>query len=438
MKKRIVGSILAALMLVLLGQVNVLAAPSVALSRQSLMADGKATACALYFIDGSNFIKLRDLAYILNETESQFGVDWNGPTNTITLTKGNAYTPNGSELAVPGKNNAATAVVSNQEIQLDGKPVTDLMVYNIGGSNYFKLRELGDVLGFGVDYDAAANAVILKSAVTVKVSTAADLLNAIAPNTRIVLAAGAYDLSSANISEVSNNYVSWETVYDGTQVVITGVKNCMISGAGAASTSVVVKPRYANVLNFSACANITIDNLTIGHTIEPGYCTGGVLRFSDSKNIGIESCVMYGCGTYGIIMEKVNGLTVRDTDIKECTYGIMTATASSSLLFENSNFYDCIGYTMIALDNCDKVDFNTCSIKNNTSDTGWDNLIFLSVCDTVTFNSCTISGNAINSMLKVFNSNAVSFKDNIIQDNTFTTGVFDEGSETNVVFSPKL
>jgi hypothetical protein len=35
--------------------------------------------------------------------------------------------------------------------------------YNIDGSNYFKLRDLGDALGFTVDYDADSNTAIVLS-----------------------------------------------------------------------------------------------------------------------------------------------------------------------------------------------------------------------------------------------------------------------------------
>ena len=35
--------------------------------------------------------------------------------------------------------------------------------YNIDGSNYFKLRDLGNALGFTVDYDADSNTAIVLS-----------------------------------------------------------------------------------------------------------------------------------------------------------------------------------------------------------------------------------------------------------------------------------
>ncbi len=363
-------------------------------------------------------------------------MDWDSDTNTVSINTGKAYESNGSELNTSASDNHSTAVVSLQTIQINGNIATDLSVYNIGGSNYFNLRELNDALWFRVDFDAAANAEIVDSMTSVNVSTAAELLNAIAPNTRIILSSGTYNLSSVNIASVNNDYVSWETVYDGTEVIVTGVKNCIISGsAGADSTSVVVEPRYADVLSFSDCFNISIDNLTIGHTTEPGYCTGGVLNFYDLENAGIESCVLYGCGTFGIIGDEVNGLTVSDTEIKDCTYGILSVSSSSSLSFENCSFYDCAGYTMMAFDNCDDVSFDGCLIDNNIASSGWgDSLIFLSVCDTVKFADCIISGNNADSLMKVFNCNAVSFNDSSVENNTFAIGVFAEGSDTKVTF----
>ena len=48
---------------------------------------------------------------------------------------------------------------------IDGKAADGLSVYNIGGNNYFKLRDLGDALGFTVDYDADSNTAIVLSKV---------------------------------------------------------------------------------------------------------------------------------------------------------------------------------------------------------------------------------------------------------------------------------
>ena len=53
-------------------------------------------------------------------------------------------------------------VASPQNLSVDGVDA-DCDKYNIDGSNYFKLRDLGDALGFTVDYDADSNTAIVLS-----------------------------------------------------------------------------------------------------------------------------------------------------------------------------------------------------------------------------------------------------------------------------------
>ena len=133
------------------------------LSPQKLSVDGKDIDCEKYNINDSNYFKLRDLAYLLNGTGSQFGVGFDGATATVTITTGEAYTPAGGEL-VTNVDNSATAQPSNQAILIDGEKHDELTVYNIGGSNFFQLRELGSILGFEVDYDVSTNTAIVRSA----------------------------------------------------------------------------------------------------------------------------------------------------------------------------------------------------------------------------------------------------------------------------------
>lgn len=132
----------------------------VEISRQSLLVDGEEKEVRKYNIDGANYFKLRDLAYLLNGTAAQFSVGWDAETATVTITAGEAYTPNGGELTV-GADLSATAVPSAQTVLIDGAQRSDLYVYNIGNENYFKLRDLGTALGFAVDYDAQANAAVV-------------------------------------------------------------------------------------------------------------------------------------------------------------------------------------------------------------------------------------------------------------------------------------
>ena len=135
--------------------------PAVQLSTQGLSVNGAAIDCEKYNIDGSNYFKLRDLARLLSGTASQFEVGF--ANNTVTITTGRAYTSVGGELT-KGADKSASATLSAQKLTIDGKTVTDVSAYNIGGNNYLKLRDLGDKLGFKVDYDAASNTAVVESA----------------------------------------------------------------------------------------------------------------------------------------------------------------------------------------------------------------------------------------------------------------------------------
>ena len=159
--KKILG--LALTLALLLALCPAVFAAQVVLSPQKLTVDGKAINCEKYNIDGSNYFKLRDLAYVLNGTTSQFSVGWDAAAGVVSIQTGEAYTPNGSELVV-GADKSSTAVPSSQTIKIDGVVRRNLSVYNIGGNNFFKLRDLGEALGFDVGYDAATNTAMAASA----------------------------------------------------------------------------------------------------------------------------------------------------------------------------------------------------------------------------------------------------------------------------------
>ena len=91
----------------------------------------------------------------LNGTAAQFDVGWDG---SVTITTGRAYTPNGSELSTPFSGNRGYQQ-SNAATRVDGRQVSSLNAIvltddNGGGYTYYKLRDLGNALGFTVDWSA--------------------------------------------------------------------------------------------------------------------------------------------------------------------------------------------------------------------------------------------------------------------------------------------
>ncbi len=138
-------------------------AASAVVSDQKLEIDGKAAAAAAYNISGNNYFKLRDLAYLLNGSKAQFSVGYNSATNAVTITTGKAYVKNGGELAAVGSG-TKNAVKSAQTIYINGSRTNSLTAYNIDGNNYFKLRDLGDALGFAVSYDSGRRTMLVATA----------------------------------------------------------------------------------------------------------------------------------------------------------------------------------------------------------------------------------------------------------------------------------
>jgi len=112
-----------------------------------------------YNINGSNYFKLRDLAYALSGTTKRFSVDWNESANAITMTSGKPYVAVGGEMGAKGTS-AKTATPTNSKILLNGKEA-QFTAYKIDGNNYFKLRDIGAAFGFGVVWDGTRNTIVI-------------------------------------------------------------------------------------------------------------------------------------------------------------------------------------------------------------------------------------------------------------------------------------
>ena len=174
----------------------------------------------------------------------------------------------------------------------------------------------------------------------VHVTTVDEFLAAIAPDTTIYLEPGVYDLSTAagcGVTETDRYH--WDLRFDGPSLVITGVDGLTIEGAGAESVTIAAVPRYADVLGFERCADLTLRGFTAGHTEEKGYCTGGVLYFDLCDDAVIDGCALFGCGIMGITAGSCADMNVSNTEIYDCTYGAVTLNDSTAV-FDGCDIHD--------------------------------------------------------------------------------------------------
>ena len=123
-----------------------------------ITVDGKAHTLDAYVIDSNNYVKLRDVAMVLNGTGKQFNAAWDDGQKLVSLTSKTAYVPVGGELA--GGGGRGTPVRSDSPILLDGTAAT-ITAYTIGGNNYVKLRDLCKLINVGVTWTGAGQPLVL-------------------------------------------------------------------------------------------------------------------------------------------------------------------------------------------------------------------------------------------------------------------------------------
>lgn len=86
----------------------------------------------------------------LNGTQKQFDTLWDETVRAINVVTNTPYTVAGGELQKSTQENKK-AVVSDGKLYFDGVE-TDLTAYNIDGNTYFKLRDLGKAVDFGITW----------------------------------------------------------------------------------------------------------------------------------------------------------------------------------------------------------------------------------------------------------------------------------------------
>lgn len=128
-------------------------------STQAVEVDGKKVEFQMYALkdaagNPTNYVKLRDVAHVLNGTKAQFSVGYDG---SISVTTGQPYADAGGEMTTPYSGDRAyrdgsgSVKVNGQSASLESIILTD----DAGGDyTYFKLRDLGSALGFKVDWTA--------------------------------------------------------------------------------------------------------------------------------------------------------------------------------------------------------------------------------------------------------------------------------------------
>ena len=122
---------------------------------------GKNIPTEAYNIDGSSYFMLRDVAMALKGTQYEFSVRYDKDSDKIiTTTGGSKYEATGNELKIGNKQNNATATTTTSSYTHDlVDQSANVTGYNIAGNNYYKLRDLGEIMGFDVAWNSGTKTI---------------------------------------------------------------------------------------------------------------------------------------------------------------------------------------------------------------------------------------------------------------------------------------
>lgn len=181
MKKKIIQYALAFTAITAMLCITTMAA-TITPSTATITVDGVATTFEAYTIDGNNYVKLRDVAYALSGTSAQFDVGWDG--TAIYLADDLAYTAVGGEMT--GSATYTSGTLNQTMIYVDGvaRPV---MAYTIADNNFFKLRDVAQLMDFGVDWSQETGTVVIDSTVGYTIPETTDGVNL---NTSLLMTVG--------------------------------------------------------------------------------------------------------------------------------------------------------------------------------------------------------------------------------------------------------
>ena len=135
---------------------------------QEVYLDGGKVDLGAYLINQRNYVKLRDVAALLTATDAKFNVGYED--HKVVITTGEGYEKLDTDL-VELPEGKVEAEMGEQAFVFNGE---EKMVKTalINQNNYLQLRELGELIGFGVHYNEETKAIELSSKVDEKAEEA--------------------------------------------------------------------------------------------------------------------------------------------------------------------------------------------------------------------------------------------------------------------------
>ena len=247
---------------------------------------------------------------------------------------------------------------------------------------------------------------------TVTVSDINELVTNLESNTKIILKEGTYNFSDFNVDGDSNDSGEYDSEDDFSGYFVY-TEHIRLEAENGAEVSILTNSAANNVLEFFGGNDINFKGLTFGHNVEKGYCTGNVLAFSSCDGVRIEDCNLFGCGTYGISAQGASNISVINTQIYECSYGLLEFNSTYNSTFKNCVFRDSEGFNQFEINYCGNISFEDCQITGNKAEDVQNLFIATSESNDIVFKNCDFKNNSY----KIKNNGDIEFIDCTFDDN---------------------
>lgn len=308
-------------------------------------------------ISGRTFLPLREILINLGVQNDDAHILWNGTEKSVTVKK--------DKVDIYLKVGSKSTLVNGSTATLDAAPV------NYNGRVFIPVGFVAKSFGASVEWDGKTNSVIIGETPSseveqVIVGTAEEFVKEIGSNKRILLKPGIYDLSSIEKLDRKDGTVTWKKVDDGKELNLSNISDLTIESSNIKIAEIRNSPRFAEIINFNNCDNITLKNIKAGHTPAEYECNSGVLYFEDCSDINISNSELYGCGSIGINAFNTVRLNCIDTLIDHCSLRAIQLFNSEEIKFSGCRILSHEAYSNIVyLNDSKKVTFEQCEFSDN-------------------------------------------------------------------------
>ena len=153
---------------------------------------------------------------------------------------------------------------------------------------------------------------------SITVNTVTELLKEIRPNEEIKLAAKEFLLDYDKVKVGNNPFAALSSDHNGLH--LKGLHSFKLIGADG--TRIISPSEESAVVTLTDCRDCAIEGMSLGHVPFADGCYGPVLSVTNAEDIVCRNCVLFGCGTEGVVLESVKSFQLEDSTIEKCTAGL--------------------------------------------------------------------------------------------------------------------